>query len=137
MLHAVILGLVIAIVLLFLIQKSTSGFTAAECDAKYTLAYKACGDAYSAAKKACTGSNQEGCRTTALYARQACQDTAQTAKKACLGEAASGGDQVATVKLNQESKAESRISSQTVAATTMLVTPGASFTASAPAPAAR
>lgn len=129
MLHAVILGLVIAIVLLFLIQKSTSGFTAAECDARYTLAYKACGAAYDTAKKACQGGNQEGCRTTALHARQACQDSAREAKNACMGDAAAGGDNVATMKLNQESKAAVRVQAQT------LVTPGAVFTAPAPAPA--
>ena len=135
MLHAVILGLVIAIVLLFLIQKSTSGFTAAECDARYTLAYKACGAAYDTAKKACQGGNQEGCRTTALHTRQACQDAAQAAKKACMGEASAEGDNVATMKLDQESKTEMRIRSQTAVEARTLVTPGAAFTA--PSPSAR
>ena len=135
MLHAVILGLVIAIVLLFLIQKTTCGFTATECDARYTLAYKACGDAYDKAKKACRGSNQEGCRTTALHARQACQDAARTAKNACMGDAAAGGDNVASMKLEQESKAAARVQARTTVEARTLVTPGAVFTAPAPAPA--
>ena len=134
MLHAVILGLVIAIVLIFLIQKTTSGFTAAECDAQYTLAYKACGAAYDKTKKECSGSNQEGCRTKALHVRQACQDAAQAAKKACMGEASAGGDNVATMKLDQESKTAVRIRSQTAVEARTLVTPGAAFTAPSPTP---
>ena len=133
MLYAVILGLIIAIVLLSLIQKTTSGFTAAECDAQHTLAYKACGDAFDAAAKACSGSNQEGCRTTALHVRQACQDAAREAKKSCLADAASAGDNTATMKLNQESKLEAKISQRTEVGPRELVTPGATFTP-APAP---
>lgn len=133
MLYAVILGLVFAIVFLFLIQKTTSCFTAAECDAQYTLAYKACGDAYETARKACRGSNQEGCRTTALQARQACQAAAQTAKTSCLSEAAAGGDQTANVRLEQETRAAARVRTQTTVEARSLVTPGADFTA-APAP---
>lgn len=134
MLYAVILGLIIAIVLLSLIQKTTSGFTAAECDARYTLAYKACGDVFYAARKGCRGSNQEGCRTTAIHARQACQDAAREAKKVCLADAAAGGDNTATMKLNQESRAEARVQQRTEVEARQLVTPGATFTPS-PAPA--
>jgi len=134
MLYAVILGLIIAIVLLTLIQKSTSGFTAAECDAKHTLAYKACGDVFEKAAKACRGSNQEGCRTTALHARKSCQDAARDAKKACLGEAAAGGDNTATMKLNQESKIEAKIAQRTEVGPRELVTPGAAFTPPSPPP---
>ena len=137
MLYAVILGLVIAIVLLSLIQKTTSGFTAAECDAQYTLAYKACSDTFDAARKACTGSNQEGCRTTAIHARQACQDSARAAKVSCLSDAAAGGDATATMKLNQESKASTRITQHTEVEARQLVTPGAAFMAPSPAPGQR
>jgi hypothetical protein len=134
MLYAVILGLIIAIVLLTLIQKTTSGFTAAECDARYTLAYKACGDVFEKAAKGCRGSNQEGCRTTALHTRQACQDAAREAKKACLADAAAGGDNTATMKLNQESKLEAKITQRTEVGPRELVTPGATFTPPAPPP---
>jgi hypothetical protein len=135
MLYAVILGLIIAIVLLSLIQKTTSGFTAAECDAQYTLAYKACSDTFDAARKACRGSNQEGCRTTAIHARQACQDAARDAKNSCMADASAAGDATATMKLNQESRAEARVQQRTEVEARQLVTPGATFTQSpAPAP---
>lgn len=135
MLYAVILGLIIAIVLLSLIQKTTSGFTAAECDAQYTLAYKACSDRFDAARKACRGSNQEGCRTTAIHARQACQDAARDAKNSCMADASAAGDATATMKLNQESRAEARVQQRTEVEARQLVTPGATFTPSpAPAP---
>lgn len=133
MMHALILGLVIAILILILIQKTTSGFTAAECDAKYTLAYKACRAVYDKANKDCGSSNQK-CQITALRAREACQDSAQTTMNACMGGAAAEGDQTAVMKLRQNSQVVVKQDAQVVAATKTLVTPGSAITSPAAAP---
>jgi hypothetical protein len=136
MIRAVILGLVIAIVLIILIQKNTSGFTAAECDANYTLAYRACGDAYEKAQKRCgTGRNQESCKQKALKAKESCTDAALNAKIPCLGPAADAGDVVAANKLRDAQRLDTRRSSPPSVNGAALVTPGAAFTpVAAPAP---
>jgi hypothetical protein len=101
MIHALVLGLVIAIIILILIQKTTSGFTAAECDARYTLDYGACGDAYERAQRACRGRKIEECKLKALRAKEACIDAAASVKMTCLVPAAASGDVVATQQLKQ------------------------------------
>jgi hypothetical protein len=132
MIHALVLGLVIAIVLIILIQKVTSGFTAAECDAKYTIDYRACVDTYEKAQKRC--GNQESCKKKALKAKESCTDAALNAKIPCLGPAAAAGDVVATNKLRDAQRIDTRRSSPPAITGGALVTPGATFTPAAPAP---
>ena len=127
MIHALVLGLVIAIVLLILIQKVTSGFTAAECDARYTIDYRACGDAYEKAKRACRGRDKTSCEQTALRAKEACTDAAASAKIACLGPAAATGDVVATHQLQAAQNQSNRTSSPPAVSGSSRVTPGAAL----------
>ena len=133
MIHALVLGLVIAIVLIILIQKVTSGFTAAECDARYTKDYTACGSAYEKAKKRCgNGRNATSCKQKALRARESCIDAAASAKIACLGPAAASGDVVATQQLQAAQRRDERRSSPVAVTGAALVTPGATFAPSPP-----
>ena len=134
MIHALVLGLVIAIILMILIQKVTSGFTAAECDARYTLDYRACNDAYEKAKRACSGRNKTSCEQEAFRVKDACIDAAAAAKITCLGPAAASGDVVATQQIQQVSKVQTEMkTASVVTASPARVTPGAAF-APAPAP---
>jgi hypothetical protein len=128
MIHALVLGLVIAIVLIILIQKVTSGFTAAECDARYTLDYRACNDTYQTAKRACRGRDKTSCEQTALRAKEACTDAAASAKITCLGPAAAAGDVVATRQLQDAQRRDERRSSPPAITGGARVTPGAAFT---------
>jgi hypothetical protein len=132
MIHAVVLGLVIAIIILILIQKTTSGFTAAECDARYTLDYGACGDAYERAQRACRGRKIEECKLKALRAKEACVDAAASVKMTCLVPAAASGDVVATQQLKAAQQSDQRRSSPPAVKGAALVTPGATFTPPAP-----
>lgn len=134
MIHALVLGLVIAIILIILIQKTTSGFTAAECDARYTKDYQACGDAYQKAEKKCKGRKIEQCKIKALRAKDACIDAAASVKMTCLGPAAASGDVVATQQLKDAQQRDQRKSSPPVVNGASLVTPGATFTPASPAP---
>ena len=136
MIHALVLGLVIAIILMILIQKVTSGFTAAECDARYTLDYRACNDAYEKAKKACRGRSKTSCEQEAFRVKDACIDAAAAAKITCLGPAAASGDVVATRQIQQVTRVQAEMkTASVVTASPARVTPGAAF-APAPAPAA-
>ena len=129
MIHALVLGLVIAIILIILIQKTTSGFTAAECDARYTLSYRACGDTYEKAQKECgNGRNATSCKQKALRAKEACIDAAASAKITCLGPAAAAGDVVATRQLQDAQQRDERRSSPPAITGGARVTPGATFT---------
>ena len=149
MIHALVLGLVIAIILIILIQKTTSGFTAAECDARYTINYRACQATYKNAEKKCgNGRNATSCKQKALRAKEACTDAARNAKITCLSPAAAAGDIVATRQLQAAQTQSVQTSSPPAVTAAALVTPGATFTpstlmggqgkknVSAPAPAA-
>ena len=129
MIHALVLGLVIAIILIILIQKVTSGFTAAECDARYTLAYQACSDAY---EKAQRGRATTSDKQKALRAKESCLDAAAAAKIICLGPAAAAGDVVATKRLQDAQRQDRKTSSQPTVTAANRVTPGAALTPSAP-----
>lgn len=118
---SLILGLVIAIFVLVIINKTTSGFTAAECDATYTTAYTACSDAFEKAKKACSGRNNEKCVTTALHARQACYKSSEDDRMVCMGQAAAKGDTVADKKIQDHNTAAVTKPSE---ASSARVTPG-------------
>ena len=128
MIHALVLGLVIAIVLIILIQKVTSGFTAAECDARYTKDYRACGDAYEKAQRKCKGRNTESCKQKALRTKESCIDAAASVKITCLGPAAAAGDVVATSQLQAAQTQSVKTSSPPSVTAAALVTPGATFT---------
>ena len=130
MIHALVLGLVIAIILIILIQKVTSGFTAAECDARYTLAYQACSDAY---EKAQRGRATTSDKQKALRAKESCLDAAAAAKIICLGPAAAAGDVVATKRLQDAQRhwRDRKTSSQPTVTAANRVTPGSAV----PAPA--
>ena len=132
MIHALVLGLVIAIILIILIQKTTSGFTAAECDARYTLDYRTCNDQYEKRKRACRGRNQESCKGEALKAKKACVDAAAAAKITCLGPAVAAGDVVATNQLRDAQRRDKRRSSPATVTGAARVTPGSTLTPSAP-----
>jgi hypothetical protein len=129
MIHALVLGLVIAIVLIILIQKVTSGFTAAECDARYTADYRACGDTYEKTQKgrATTSDKQK-----ALRAKEACIAAAAATKITCLGPAAAAGDVVATKRLQDAQRQDRKTSSPRAVTGANRVTPGAALTPSAP-----
>jgi hypothetical protein len=131
MIHALVLGLVIAIILIILIQKTTSGFTAAECDARYTLDYQTCNDQYEKRKRACRGRNQESCKGEALKAKKACIDAAASGKITWLGPAVAAGDVVATNQLRDAQRRDERRSSPATVTGAARVTPGSTLTPSA------
>ena len=107
--RVIILGLVFAILILIIIQKATSGFTAAECDARYTTDYQACNTEYNQATGKCSGKNAEKCRSDAATKKQDCLDKATDAKTRCLGSAAASGDSVAVQQVNQQKQQRRRL----------------------------